>query len=168
MLKQLQDVQVDVQISSLFTNDSDLDNKTQESEIRDAFSKVHFENPQSPDSLCDVCWHELISQPSKALSQLTQSQQSQLQLQSPQHRCEDQWKCGCQNMLSHKGPLTKKDKDDLAHRNCANSMLVEGDDGTAGWEPLSGDVMKNSDVIAAHIVEQDLFELTEQSQLLTR
>ena len=62
----------------------------------------------------------------------------------------------------------KKDKDNLAHRNCAHSVLVEWHDGTAGWEPLSGDVMKNSDVIAAHIVEQDLFELTEQSQLLTR
>ena len=45
------------------------------------------------------------------------------------------------------------------------SVLVEWDDGTQSWEPLNGDVMKNADMIAAHIVEKDLFELTEQSRM---
>ena len=156
---------MDVQISSLFTNDSDSDNETRESEIRDAFSKVHFKNSQSPDSLCDVHWCQLVSQPSQSLSQLTQSQQLQLQSQSPWHRCEDQRKCGHQKTLSHKGPFKKKDKDDPSHRNCMHSVLVEWDDGTQSWEPLNGDVMKNADMIAACIVEKDLFELTEQSRM---
>ena len=163
VLKQLRDVQMDVQISSLFTNDSDSDNETRESEIRDAFSKVHFENSQSPDSLRLVS--QLISQPSQSLSQLTQSQQSQSQSQSPRHRHEDQRKCGHQKTLSHKGPFKKKDKDDPSHRNCMHSVLVEWDDGTQSWEPLNGDVMKNADMIAACIVEKDLFELTEQSRM---
>ena len=101
----------------------------------------------------------MISQPSQSLSQLTQSQQ--LQSQSPRHGCEDQQKHGCQEVLSHKGPFAKKDKDNLAHRNCAHSVLVD----VAGWETLSGDVMKNLDLIAANTVDKDLFKLTEQSQL---
>ena len=138
---------------------NDSDNNSFDGEIRKDLSHITFQNHGSPDSNSKLLRLGLISQQSQ--SQPT----PQSQTQSPQSPQKDgQRKFNCTKILAHKVFITKKDKADVSYKNCKCSVELAWTDGTSAWEPPK-EMKTHSDKIADCLVENDLFELTEQSKM---